>query len=82
MRAAVRRADADGLNLVVPRGDANCDGVVSNFDIDAFVLALVGGEAGWSQVYDCDFLCAADINLDGVVNNFDIDPFVALPVGP
>ncbi|MGE0482277.1 MAG: immunoglobulin domain-containing protein [Phycisphaerae bacterium] len=61
--------------------DANCDGLVNNFDIDAFVLALVDGEPGWSAQYPCSFLCANDTNSDGAVNNFDIDPFVACLVG-
>lgn len=65
-------------------GDANCDGVVNNFDIDAFVLALTSGEGAWESAYGgagCDFLCVADCNEDGTVNNFDIDAFVALLTG-
>jgi len=62
------------------RGDLNCDGVVNNFDIDPFVLALTD-PAGYAQRFpDCDRLLA-DINGDGVVDNFDIDPFVALLSG-
>jgi len=58
-------------------GDLNCDGVVNNFDIDPFVLALTD-PAGYAQKYpDCDRMLA-DINRDGVVDNFDIDPFVRL----
>lgn len=65
-------------------GDANCDGVVNNFDIDAFVLALTEGEAGWQDAYGgqgCTFLCVCDMNDDDAVNNFDIDPFVDLLTG-
>lgn len=58
------------------KGDANCDGAVNNFDIDAFVFGLVEGEAAWAGLYPCDFYCALDINGDGNVDNFDIDPFV------
>lgn len=58
------------------RGDANCDGGVNNFDIDAFVFGLVEGQGAWSSIYACDFLCALDVNQDGSVDNFDIDPFV------
>jgi len=58
-------------------GDLNCDGVVDNFDIDPFVLALTD-EPGYKQKYpDCERMLA-DINGDGVVDNFDIDPFVVL----
>jgi len=58
----------------------NCDGLVNNFDIDPFVLAL-SNPAGYAQAFpDCD-LRNGDINGDGVVNNFDIDPFVALISG-
>ncbi|MBK8915805.1 MAG: thrombospondin type 3 repeat-containing protein [Phycisphaerales bacterium] len=63
------------------RGDANCDGLVNNFDIDAFVLAIVEGQGAWSALYDCDYLCAIDVSGDGAANNFDIDPFVALILG-
>jgi len=59
------------------RGDANCDGVVNNFDIDAFVLAVSSGQAAWEGVYGCGYLCANDLDGDGAVTNFDIDPFVA-----
>jgi hypothetical protein len=60
----------------VRRGDVNCDGNVNNFDIDAFVLALVDPTAYAAQYPGCD-IAAADIDGDGAVNNFDIDPFVA-----
>jgi hypothetical protein len=70
-------SDAATLTVNV-RGDANCDGVVNNFDIDPFVLAISSGQAAWEAAYSCDFLCACDADGDGVVNNFDIDPFVAL----
>lgn len=68
-------AEANGL-LVLTSGDSNCDGVVNNFDIDAFVLALLEGVESWQSIYECDFLCANDIDASGAVNNFDIDPFV------
>jgi agmatine/peptidylarginine deiminase len=58
-------------------GDLNCDGLVNNFDIDPFVLAL-SDPAAYAVAYpDCD-INNADIDGDGQVNNFDIDPFVAL----
>jgi len=58
-------------------GDLNCDGVINNFDIDPFVLALTD-PAGYAQKFpNCNRLLA-DVNGDGVVDNFDIDPFVKL----
>ena len=61
-------------------GDLNCDGLVNNFDIDPFVLALTNPEQYALSFPECDIL-NADVNDDGVVNNFDIDPFVALISG-
>lgn len=55
------------------RGDSNNDGVVNNFDIDAFVQALTGGNCNTTPA--C--ICRNDTNHDGQVNNFDIDTFVA-----
>lgn len=63
-----------------PPGDLNCDGIVNNFDIDPFVLALTDPGAYAATFPMCD-VSAADINDDGVVNNFDIDPFVLLLTG-
>lgn len=56
-------------------GDANCDGTVNNFDIDAFVLAITDTDAYEAAYPDCD-IDACDVNGDGTINNFDIDPFV------
>ncbi|MGE0482389.1 MAG: hypothetical protein AB7Q17_18170 [Phycisphaerae bacterium] len=63
-----------------PRGDANCDGDINNFDIDAFVMALADVDAYAANFAACNWLCNLDINRDGSVNNFDIDPFVELLV--
>jgi len=65
---------------VISPGDLNCDGVVNNFDIDPFVLALTDPGKYATTFPNCDRL-AADINNDGVVDNFDIDPFVSLLTG-
>ncbi|MBK8914024.1 MAG: immunoglobulin domain-containing protein [Phycisphaerales bacterium] len=77
------------LTVVQPcmKGDANCDGVVNNFDIDFFVAALLldvstyttlGGSASCWDIRDC----WGDLNgIDGL-NNFDIDPFVACIIAP
>jgi hypothetical protein len=59
--------------------DANCDGVVNNFDIDCFVLALTNPSAWAAQCSNggaCTLECVADTNGDTLVNNFDIDSFV------
>lgn len=56
-------------------GDLNCDGAVNNFDIDAFIMALLD-PLGHSTLYpNCNRL-HGDVNRDGVLNNFDIDAFV------
>lgn len=60
---------------VIP-GDLNCDGAVNNFDIDAFVLALVDAVA-YSQAYPLCNPMAGDVDGDGHFDNFDIDDFVA-----
>jgi len=71
--AAVNMAKANcGL-----RGDLNCDGVVNNFDIDPFVLALTDPAAYKLKYPNCDIM-NGDCNGDGKVDNFDIDPFVNL----
>lgn len=58
------------------KGDSDCNGLVNNFDIDAFILALSNGQAAWEAVYPCSYFCVNDINRDGLVNNFDIEPFI------
>ncbi len=66
-------------------GDANCDGLVDNGDIDCFVAALLGGgdPAQWQACAEAatpgctyDFVCTNDINRDSSVDNGDIDSFV------
>ncbi|MBL8878304.1 MAG: hypothetical protein JNG88_04210, partial [Phycisphaerales bacterium] len=56
-------------------GDMNCDGVVDNFDIDPFVLALTNPAAYNAAFPGCSVL-NGDANQDGALDNFDIDPFV------
>ncbi len=72
-------------------GDANCDGVVDNGDIDCFVAALLDSSgAAWqacalatNPACTYSYTCTNDLNRDGVVDNGDIDPFVAcLLFGP
>ncbi|MGE0479258.1 MAG: hypothetical protein AB7Q17_02180 [Phycisphaerae bacterium] len=60
-------------------GDLDCDGVVTNFDIDPFVVALIDPDAYVPAHPDCS-IWNADINRDDSIDNFDIDPFVALLV--
>ncbi|MGE0481870.1 MAG: FG-GAP repeat domain-containing protein [Phycisphaerae bacterium] len=60
--------------------DMNCDGLVNNFDIDPFVLALSNPAQYHATFPNCD-ISAGDANGDGLVNNFDIDPFVAILSG-
>jgi hypothetical protein len=59
-------------------GDANCDGLVNNGDIDAFVMALTD-PVNYASTYGCTDNC--DTNGDTLVNNGDIDSFVAAVVG-
>jgi hypothetical protein len=62
-------------------GDANGDGALNGFDIDAFVIALTD-PAGYAALYgESALLCRCDVHSDGSVNGFDIDPFVALLAG-
>ncbi len=58
------------------RGDLNCDGLVNNGDIDAFVLALTD-PSGYAAAYPTCNISMADTNCDGLVNNGDIEGFVA-----
>lgn len=75
-KAAPTAMHAVALDLTpLLRGDMNCDGRVNNFDIDAFVLALIDADAYVAAYPDCDH-SNADVNEDGYVNNFDIDAFV------
>lgn len=61
-------------------GDCDADGRITNFDIDAFVLA-VSNPPGYLALYpgtsEADRLCRADMNFDAMVNSFDIDGFVS-----
>jgi photosystem II stability/assembly factor-like uncharacterized protein len=69
------------LDLGSRSADMNCDGLLNNFDIDPFVLALTSAAAYQAAFPNCD-RNNADANHDGLINNFDIDPFVTcLTVG-
>ncbi len=64
-----------GQPAAVLLGDMNCDGVVDNGDIDAFVLALLDPIAYAAAFPGCN-INNGDINSDGSVDNGDIDLFV------
>lgn len=55
--------------------DMNGDGVVNNFDIDPFVLALTD-LAAYEALYGRNPIYSGDVNRDGALDNFDIEPFV------
>lgn len=55
----------------------DCDGALTNFDIDPFVLALVDPGAYALNFPGCDRQFG-DVNLSGSFTNFDIDSFVNL----
>ncbi len=61
-------------------GDMNCDGLVDNGDIDAFVQALIDPAAYGVAFPTCN-LDHADVNGDGSIDNGDIDAFVELLLG-
>jgi hypothetical protein len=64
--------------VLVRPGDANCDGTVDFFDIDAFLQALFD-PSGYAAAYPaCAPLGTADVNNDGSVDFFDIDGFLAI----
>lgn len=60
-----------------PRGDVNCDGLISVGDIGPFVIALTDPAAYAAQFPGCDN-SNADTNCDGAVTVGDIGSFVAL----
>lgn len=63
-----------------PRGDMNCDGVLSVGDIGGFVLALTDPTGYAASFPGCD-VTLGDINGDGAVSVGDIGAFVALLTG-
>jgi len=65
---------------VFVHGDLNCDGVVNNADIPAFVLALSDPSAYAAAYPDCDPLLG-DVDGDGQFNNGDIPAFIELLTG-
>jgi hypothetical protein len=66
--------------LVLPRGDLNCDGSVNFADINPFVMAIANPDLYAATYPNCP-LENRDINGDGSCNFGDINPFVALLTG-
>ena len=62
-------------------GDANFDGVLSNFDISWFVVALTNRVTYQAMFPDVDPDVSLDMNGDGIFDNLDISGFVAALAG-
>ncbi len=62
-------------------GDLNCDGVMDEADIEAFVLALVDPTGYLAAFPSCDLL-RADMNGDGSGDGLDIQRFVEVLLAP
>lgn len=63
-------------NLLVARGDANCDGLVDLSDIEPFVLLLLDRAAYDDAQPDCDADTFCDMNSDGTIDGDDLQGFV------
>jgi hypothetical protein len=88
--------DQDNLwELGCTKGDANGDGALNTFDIDAWVLLLTnrvaycatypgvcGATGSSTNPPGGSYVYTGDTNCDGVVNTFDIDPFVLRLTNP
>lgn len=59
-------------------GDMNADGVIDEFDVDAFSLALADPQAYAERFPDIDPFTVGDMNADGRLDEADVDPFVRL----
>jgi hypothetical protein len=55
--------------------DANCDGVVDDRDVEAFMLAMTAPERYASEYPQCNAECSVDLNCDGHLDVMDILPF-------
>ncbi len=75
------KIEGNGRIILVVLGDANGDGVLSNFDIAPFVQALTDPAAYQTEFPDADPDCMLDMNRDGVFSNLDIADFVAALTG-
>ncbi|MGD8452495.1 MAG: hypothetical protein PVJ57_11800 [Phycisphaerae bacterium] len=69
------------VTLLYRPGDMTGDGIINNFDIGPFVLALTNLER-FAELYpSVHGPFAGDVNGDGVFNNFDIAAFVDALLG-
>lgn len=57
-------------------GDVNCDGKVTETDMEAFQLALFDPDLFAVRFPLCDGLCGADANCDGRIDDQDVEPFL------
>lgn len=55
--------------------DANCDGVIDDRDVDAFMLAMTAPERYAAEYPQCNADCSVDLNCDGRLDVQDILPF-------
>jgi len=62
-------------------GDMNCDGIVNNADIAAFVEALINPATYAINYPDCPMIEVGDCNGDGEFNNADIPAFIEILTG-
>lgn len=71
----------DYLTAITPvsPGDLNGDGVLSNLDIDPFVLALIDRPAYEALHEGLPADTLGDLDGDGALTNFDIDPLRQRP---
>ena len=81
-RASATLGGTPGVADLVVRGDLNGDGVVNNFDISAFALALLDRPAYTATYPGLDPNAWGDFTGDGVLNNFDISGFAAILFTP
>ena len=65
---------------VVLCGDSNCDGLVNNGDIEAFILSITNSRRYAAEYPGCP-LVNGDANLDTLVNTGDTDPFISVITG-
>jgi hypothetical protein len=75
---AIERIVADAVALAdyALLGDMNGDGRVDQFDLDAFVLAMIDPQTYAERHPELNRLRRGDFNGDGVLNRGDIDQFV------
>lgn len=63
------------VDLACTPCDANCDGVIDDRDVDAFMLAMTAPERYATEYPQCNADCSVDLNCDGHLDVQDILPF-------